>query len=78
MRTIKYVCSFEWDYSVGTKKTEPTVKYVTRKVEAEGGPAMFSEGFWVDCALKYTKGSDCCVWIPPSRIICIEKIIEGE
>lgn len=74
---IIYVCSFEWENNTGLSDVGacPNLpKYVLRKVEAEGGPSMFSDGFWVNGALEYTKGSDCRVWIPPSRIICIEKI----
>ncbi len=32
------------------------------------------DGFWVDYKFEYTTGFDCAYWIPPSRILYIEKI----
>lgn len=31
-------------------------------------------GFWINADYEHTTGSDCKYWIPPNRIICVEKI----
>lgn len=30
-----------------------------------------TDGFWLTDDLRFTQGSDCVVWIPPSRIFFI-------
>lgn len=34
------------------------------------------DGFWVDEAFEFTKSQDAKYWIPPSRILHVEKIYE--
>lgn len=41
------------------------------------GIHAFTDGFWINDDLKFTKGSDCKYWIPPSQILYIEKF-KGE
>ncbi len=38
------------------------------------GIHAYTQGFWITQELEFTKGSDCKYWIPPSRILFIEKI----
>ncbi len=38
------------------------------------GIHAFIDGFWLNEDLKFTKGSDCKYWIPPSQIRYIEKV----
>jgi len=37
------------------------------------GICAFTNGFWITNERKFTKGSDCKYWIPPSQILYIEK-----
>ncbi len=38
------------------------------------GIHAFVGGFWITEEKKFTKGSDCKYWIPPSQILYVEKI----
>ncbi len=38
----------------------------------------FTNGFWLTNELKFTKGSDCKFWIPPSQILYVEKYEEAQ
>ncbi len=40
----------------------------------QDGLHAFTSGFWINLDLKFTKGSDCKYWIPPSQILYIEKV----
>ncbi len=40
----------------------------------QDGLHAFTSGFWITEDLKFTKGSDCKFWIPPSQILYIEKV----
>jgi hypothetical protein len=42
-------------------------------VRSEEGIAAFKDGFWITADLKYTKGSDCRYWIPPTVIEYVAK-----
>lgn len=55
-----YICYYEM---CGRKK------YVMSTV----GIAIFKDGFWVNDLFELTQGSDCSTWIPPSRILYIDK-----
>ncbi len=57
---ITYRCEFEF---VGELKV----------VYSEDGLADFRDGFWVDATFKFTRGSNCKFWIPPSRLLYIAK-----
>ena len=45
-------------------------------VESNRGIADFMHGFWINADMEFTAASDCRFWIPPSRIMHIEKICE--
>lgn len=44
------------------------------KVDSDKGIDEFAGGFWVNSKIKFTKGNDAKFWIPPSKIVFIEKI----
>jgi hypothetical protein len=60
----KYVCIFEKRGS----KYEGNVRVNCL--------ADVKDGFWINDKGKFTLGSDCKFWIPPSQIKIIEKIQE--
>ena len=41
---------------------------------SNGGIADFKDGFWINEKFEFTKGSDYKYWIPPSKIIYIQKL----
>lgn len=45
----------------------------TFNVETQEGIHAFSQGFWINSEMEYTKASDCRYWIPPSMILHVEK-----
>ena len=49
-----------------------------QSVESTEGIGAFKDGFWINDALEYTKGSDCKYWVPPGRILVIQKLEEGK
>ncbi len=63
-----YKCVFEFG-TFETQGWEP--HYVCYDGD---GLHAFTSGFWITEELKFTKGSDCKYWIPPSQILYIEKI----
>ena len=56
-----YVCNFVHDYK-------------TIEASSDEGIGAFKDGFWINTEFKYTKGSDCVVWIPPHAILFIDKV----
>jgi len=58
--TTEYLCWFMWGY---------VRKYVTADQFDR-----FTEGFWLNEDMEYTWGSDARYWIPPGRILFIEKV----
>lgn len=63
-----YKCVFEFGviYKVPSRPHEVTYD--------QDGIHAFTNGFWINEELKFTKGSDNLYWIPPSQILYIEKI----
>ncbi len=64
----KYRCfySFKAEHENTNMRHQVTVRFE--------GLYNFCGGFWIDKDLKFTKGSECKYWIPPSQILYIEKI----
>ena len=62
-KETEYRCSFQ---------------YFDKRMEASSprGIGEFSNGFWLNKDLEYTKGANCVYWIPPCKINCI-KIVQG-
>ncbi len=59
-----YKCVFYF----GGDRERYEVKY------GQDGIHAFINGFWITYDLKFTKGSDCKYWIPPSQILYVEKV----
>ncbi len=66
MYSYKYVFYFGVVYRIDGKPHEVSCKH--------DGIHAFVDGFWINADLKFTKGSDCKYWIPPSQIYYIEKV----
>ncbi len=65
----RYKCVFTFNH--------PDMGQVTRRYSViyDGdGLFAYTNGFWITKDVKFTKGSDCKYWIPPSQIKYIEKI----
>lgn len=62
----KYICHF---YSPHILSQD-----FVAQAESDGGISDFKDGFWLNPYNKFTKGSDAKYWVPPSRILCIEKV----
>lgn len=62
------------------KISRPTYKvaysfYDERRSVVVNSLMQVKEGFWVNAKGDITNKSDCVTWIPPSRLICVDKII---
>jgi hypothetical protein len=44
-----------------------------RPARSSDGIDAFRNGFWIDKDYQYTKGGDNVYWIPPTRILYIQK-----
>ena len=63
----RYRCVFNFSriYEVASRSHEVTC--------SDDGIYNFADGFWINEELKFTKGSDCKYWIPPSQILYVVK-----
>lgn len=46
---------------------------MTLSVESQEGIAAFCDGFWINSDYEYTTDEDRLYWIPPSRMLYVEK-----
>lgn len=42
-------------------------------VESKEGVSDFVDGFWINSDYEFTRGSDALYWIPPCRLLHVEK-----
>ena len=60
MYEMWYICIFK-------------LKDMTLTVESNEGLGCFVDGFWINPDYELTRGHDAKYWIPPGRILHVEK-----
>ena len=67
---FKKITTYECYFTFGTRELVVDCNELQRSY----GIDEFSHGFWINDDLKFTKGSDCLFWIPPSKIHHVKKV----
>jgi hypothetical protein len=63
-----YVCVYDFNRVPLAQGTNHIARF------EHDGVFAFKDGFWITEDLAFTKGHDAKYWIPPSRILYVEKV----